>query len=116
MEALCARWAKLSKNSPRVADLGFFPAARATPLILRLCRCFVDVWSPSLLKQEALNGSVTPAAGKNPSLPGKTPVCREKPEKPELQAGGYAPRTPISSRPLARPPGGAEGSTNIISD
>merc|ERR1712091_789494 len=24
----------------------------------------------------------------------------------ELQAGGYAPRTPISSRPLARPPGG----------
>ena len=24
----------------------------------------------------------------------------------ELQAGGYTPRTPISSRPLARPPGG----------
>ena len=29
----------------------------------------------------------------------------------ELQAGGYAPRTPISSRPLARPPG---GSKNVI--
>ena len=33
-------------------------------------------------------------------------ICTQRQTSYELQAGGYAPCTPISRRPLARPPGG----------
>ena len=47
---------------------------------------------------------------RHPALANK--VGTKSPAKSFVQAGGYAPRTPISSRPLARPPKMAPFSEN----